>query len=128
MAQIFIEFTVQTTKPDSSFGFRIRALRRGVSMEKPMEAILMHDIEDEELSELDSARKARVGGRVRHPKTTAFGEGQREENPDDRRAKIVVHFERVVLDDPDTEVGSGEPGVGRSWENAYGDVQVFSRV
>lgn len=38
-----------------------------------MEAFLLHYHEAQELADLDSAREARMGRRVRHFETTAFG-------------------------------------------------------
>lgn len=77
-----------------------------------MEAVLLHNRKPQKLPHLDPPRTPRVGGRVRHPETTAFGPRKREPNPDDRGTKVVVFTERVVFDDPDFEVGSGHAGVG----------------
>lgn len=77
-----------------------------------MEAVLLLHQEAEELADVDSPGAARVGGRVRHTETAAFGAREREPTADDRRVKVVVFVERVVFDDPDPEARPGHVGVG----------------
>ncbi|KAK4758424.1 hypothetical protein SAY87_019725 [Trapa incisa] len=98
-------------------------------MEKSVEAVLLFP---QVLAlcdpPLDPTRKERLGGCVRHPEASKAGKGWLGGSATDGgRAEILVLIECAMLHNIDNETRCEDPGMGRGWADAGGDVPLLLR-
>lgn len=64
MGQLLVEFAGQAAEPDPDKRQGVGPVRRGLAVEEPVEAVLVHAVDAPGVAVLVEAGEARVGGRV----------------------------------------------------------------